>query len=76
LAIVSGRIWTYQNAAMKPTGNTMRTTHEMMLANPSIMSGGKKEAFARFGASNVTIAAGITVVFFMVLLKKSAKWGL
>jgi hypothetical protein len=36
------------------------------------MSGGKKEAFARLGASNATIARGINVVFFMVLFKKSA----
>jgi hypothetical protein len=53
---------------MKPTGRTMRTTQEMILANPSIRSGGKKEAFARLGTSKIANKTGIRMVFFMGLL--------
>jgi hypothetical protein len=43
----------------------------MILAKPSIRSGGKKEAFARAGASKIVNKTGIKMVFFMGLLEKS-----
>jgi hypothetical protein len=71
LAIVSGRIWTYQKPAMKPTGSTMSTTQEMILANPSMRSGGKKEAFARPGMNKKELIRASRVVFFMFLISMS-----
>jgi hypothetical protein len=45
----------------------MRTTQEMKLANPSMRSGGKKEAFARAGASETANTKGVKMYLLIIL---------